>query len=242
MALRTMSVDIGFNTDLSEITRLDSTVDGVVQSVTGGMSRAENSVGDLGSEFSDLTRDASRSASRVGGSLSDIGSDATSSAGDVGRIENALNDVGGSGGGLNDVTRNIREMGNTADKTESKLGGLAKKLGGGIAKGLAGVGVAAAGAVAGFLATGEAAQETMEDMGKLETAFTTSGFSAEAGMKSYQGLVGILGETDQSVEAANHLAKLTDNEQDLQKWTDICTGVYATFGDSLPIEGLTEAA
>ena len=234
MALRTMSVDIGFNTDLSEITRLDSTVDGVVQSVTGGMSRAENSVGDLGSEFSDLTRDASRSASRVGGSLSDIGSDATSSAGDVGRIENALNDVGGSGGGLNDVTRNIREMGNTADKTESKLGGLAK--------GLAGVGVAAAGAVAGFLATGEAAQETMEDMGKLETAFTTSGFSAEAGMKSYQGLVGILGETDQSVEAANHLAKLTDNEQDLQKWTDICTGVYATFGDSLPIEGLTEAA
>ena len=107
MALRTMSVDIGFNADLSAITRLDSTVDGVVSSVTGGMDRAENSVGDLGSEFSDLSTDASRSASRVGGSLSDIGSDATSSAGDVGRIENALNDVGGSGGGLDDVTHSL---------------------------------------------------------------------------------------------------------------------------------------
>lgn len=52
----------------------------------------------------------------------------------------------------------------------------------------------------------------------------------------------MLGDTDVSVEAANHLAVMTDNEKDLQTWTDICTGVFATFGDSLPIEGLTEAA
>ena len=35
---------------------------------------------------------------------------------------------------------------------------------------------------------------------------------------------------------------LTKNEKDLSTWTNICQGVYATFGDSLPIEGLTEAA
>ena len=35
---------------------------------------------------------------------------------------------------------------------------------------------------------------------------------------------------------------MVDNEKDLQTWTDICAGVYATFGASLPIEGLTEAA
>ena len=35
---------------------------------------------------------------------------------------------------------------------------------------------------------------------------------------------------------------MTDNEKDLQTWTNICAGVFATFGDSLPIEGLTEAA
>lgn len=51
-----------------------------------------------------------------------------------------------------------------------------------------------------------------------------------------------MGDTDVSVEAANHLAVMTDNEKDLQTWTNICAGVFATFGDSLPIEGLTEAA
>jgi hypothetical protein len=45
-----------------------------------------------------------------------------------------------------------------------------------------------------------------------------------------------------AVEAAGHLAKLTTNEKELSEWTTICEGVYATFGDSLPIEGLTEAA
>ena len=47
---------------------------------------------------------------------------------------------------------------------------------------------------------------------------------------------------DRATEAAAHLAKLTTNEKELSDWTNICTGVYATFGDSVPIEGLTEAA
>ena len=38
------------------------------------------------------------------------------------------------------------------------------------------------------------------------------------------------------------MAKITNNQKDLKEWTTICQGVYATFGDSLPIEGLTEAA
>lgn len=102
-------------------------------------------------------------------------------------------------------------------------------------------GAAIAGTTA-FLALGEATQDTVEDMGKLETAFTTAGFSSDTAKKSFEGMVGILGETDQSVEAVNHLAQLTDSEEELAKWTNIAAGVYATFGDSLPLEGLTEAA
>ena len=79
-------------------------------------------------------------------------------------------------------------------------------------------------------------------MGKLEAAFTTSGHSAENAKGTYSALASVLGDTDVAVEAANHLAKLTNNQQELQTWTNICTGVFATFGDSLPIEGLTEAA
>lgn len=88
----------------------------------------------------------------------------------------------------------------------------------------------------------EESKEFTEDMGKLETAFTTSGHSAETATAVYRDMVGILGETDQAVEASNHLAKLTKSQENLQKWTNISAGVYATFGDSLPLEGLTEAS
>lgn len=88
----------------------------------------------------------------------------------------------------------------------------------------------------------EETREYREDMAKLETAFTTAGFSTKEATGVYKDFYAVLGEEDRSVEAVNHLAKMVDNEKDLSTWTDICTGVWATFGDSLPIEGLTEAA
>mgnify|MGYP000637645451 FL=1 len=54
-------------------------------------------------------------------------------------------------------------------------------------------------------------------MGKLDTAFVTNGHSSDAAKKTYQDLQAVLGETDVSVEAANHLAVMTDNEKDLQE-------------------------
>lgn len=97
-------------------------------------------------------------------------------------------------------------------------------------------------AVTSFLELSETTREYREDMAKLETAFTTAGHSTEIATKLYDDFYAILGESDRAVEAVNHLAELTDNEEDLAKWTDICAGVTAKFGDSLPIEGLTEAA
>ena len=102
---------------------------------------------------------------------------------------------------------------------------------------------AAIGAVAtAFLGLAESTREARENMGKLEAGFTTAGHSAEDAKNTYTELYGILGDDGQATEAAAHLAQLTNNEQELATWTDIATGVYATFGDSLPIENLTEAA
>ena len=101
---------------------------------------------------------------------------------------------------------------------------------------------AASGAVAGIVALAETTREYRTELAKLDTAFETAGHSAEAGRETYKSLQGVLGETDQAVEAANHLAQLVTTEEDLATWTDTLTGVYGTFGASLPIEGLTEAA
>ena len=93
-----------------------------------------------------------------------------------------------------------------------------------------------------WIAAIESTREYRTEMGKLDTAFVVSGHSSEAAKRTYSDLNAVLGDSGQATEAAQHLAKLTKSEQELQTWTDICTGVYATFGESLPIEGLTEAA
>lgn len=124
----------------------------------------------------------------------------------------------------------------------SKLGSVAKGAMKGAVAGLKAGATAAVGLTTAFLATAEATRETRTAMGKVETAFTTMGYSAETGKKTFMDFAAILGDTDQATEAVGNLAKLATSEQDLTKWTTIATGVYATFGDGLPIEGLTEAA
>ncbi len=106
---------------------------------------------------------------------------------------------------------------------------------------LAGISVAAMAASINELVS--ATNEFQEDMGKLSVAAQQNNVSTEAANGAYRDMVGILGETDQSVEAVNHLFALCgDNTKSLSDWTNIASGVYATFGDSLPLEGLTEAA
>ena len=99
-----------------------------------------------------------------------------------------------------------------------------------------------AGTTTALLALGASTKEYREAQAKLNSAFNAAGSSAETAKGVYNDLYRVLGDSDVSVEAANHLAKLTTNQEELSQWTKICEGVFATYGDSLPIEGLTEAA
>ena len=108
--------------------------------------------------------------------------------------------------------------------------------------GLAAVAAAATAAVTAIVALAEESREYRTEMAKLDTAFQDAGYSAEAATKTYEALQSVVGETEQAVEASNHLAKLCTTEEELADWTEILTGVYGSFGASLPIEGLTEAA
>ena len=106
-------------------------------------------------------------------------------------------------------------------------------------KGIAGGITAVAGAVVGLVAS---TAEYNENQAKLKSAFESAGSSAETAKQVYNDLYRVLGDDDTAVEASGHLAKLTTNQEHLAEWTNICQGVYATFGDSIPIEGLTEAS
>lgn len=137
--------------------------------------------------------------------------------------------------GVKDVTKSGESL---ASKLKSGLASAGKVA----AAGIGAVTAAAGAAVGGLLALEGATEEYRIAQGKLKTAFDAAGMSADAAQKAYSGFYEILGDTDTATEASQLLAKLAENEEDVSKWTDIAAGVYGTFGDSLPIEGLIEAS
>lgn len=129
----------------------------------------------------------------------------------------------------------FREGLTNLDRTASKL----------FKAGAAAVGsitAAATGAVAGLSALEEATEEYRIAQGKLNTAFESAGYSIETAQGVYKNFYEILGDTDTATEASQLLAKLSNSQEDLSKWTNIAAGVWGTFGDSLPIESMIEAA
>ncbi len=96
--------------------------------------------------------------------------------------------------------------------------------------------------VSAAVALAESTREYRLEMGKLETAFETAGHTTEEAAEVYETFYSILGETDRAVEVSQHIAKLCDSEEQMKAMTEACIGAFALFDDSLPIEGLVEAA
>lgn len=88
----------------------------------------------------------------------------------------------------------------------------------------------------------EQTRELRQDLSTLETSFDTMGFSTATATDTWKDLYAIFGEDDRAVEAANNISKMADNQEDLNSWVTITTGIWGTYQDSLPVEGLAEAA
>lgn len=134
---------------------------------------------------------------------------------------------------------NFEKKGSSAGQKFGKAMGAMAKATGTALKAVGAAFVAAAGAVVGLA---ESTKEYRTEQAKLKTAFQAAGSDAKQATKTYNELYRVLGDSGQATEAASHLAQLTTNSKELEQWTKITQGVYATFGDSLPIESLTEAA
>ena len=134
---------------------------------------------------------------------------------------------------LDDTTNKAKDSADDTESAFTKIGGVAKN----IALGIGAVGLAVGGA---FVGAVESTREYRQEMNLLESAFLTAGHSSEVAKQTYSDLNAVLGDSGQAVEASQHLALIADNEEELTGLTNILTGVYATFGESLPLEGLAE--
>lgn len=151
-------------------------------------------------------------------------------------------DVKGLKDGLEQGEKALDDLGDKSKKSSKELQEAISSAAKATATAMAGVTAALAAGATAMVGLAESTREYRTGQEKLNTAFKTAGSNATTAYKTYSKLNSVIGDSDVAVEAASHLAKLTTNEKELEQWTKVCTGVYATFGDSLPIEGLTEAA
>lgn len=139
---------------------------------------------------------------------------------------------------LDSVKKELEEIEKQGKETGKALDSSLKKVGKGALIAVAAI----TAVVTAIINLGKKSQEFQKTQAKLISGFQAVGLSTNQALSTYKDLFRFLGESDRAGEAANHLALLTQNEKHLAEWTKILQGVYARFGDSLPVEGLAEAA
>lgn len=134
---------------------------------------------------------------------------------------------------LDTIAEKAVTTGDNVRATFEKIGGAATS----IMKGVGVVGAAMGGA---WLAATEGTRDYRAQMGLLDGAFQAAGHSSTEAKNTYSELNAVLGDTEQAVEAAQHISMIADNEKEMNTLTDIGAGIFQRFGQSLPLEGMYE--
>lgn len=178
-----------------------------------------------GEECTDQAKALARQIERLSGELHDNQSamEAAERAADA--LDNSLDDVGDA---VRDTNGGFTIM----------RGAMANLVSSGIQTLISGC----ADAVTSVYGLAESTREFRQDMGTLETAFDSAGFTAEQATETWMDLYSLFGEDDRAVEAANNISRIADSQEELEEWTRITTGIWGTYQDALPVENLAEAA
>lgn len=164
----------------------------------------------------------------------------------MGNLRSQLSQVESQMNGAADSTQDLSDSMETAGETvmeaENKITAVTVALGNLAASAIQQAVSAIGNLIGSFVNLDESTEEYRRAQGRLNTAFEAAGYGPEAAAQAYQEFYKILGDTDTATEASQLLAKLAANAEDVSSWTRIAAGVSGTFGDSLPIEGLIEAA
>ena len=212
----------------AKITQLNK----ILEAEKGKLDNLESAYADMVAAGKENTAEAQKLAIAINNQAAKV----ASTERDIGKYTDSLEklqaEAQDAGEEAEELGDKVADSGKDAEAASGKFGGFIK--------GLAGIGAAAVGVVGSFVALAESTREYRNEMAKLDTAFQTTGHSAEAAERTYNELYGILGDEGRATEAAQQLAQLSKNEEDLAKNTRILTGVLGTYGDSIPTEGLAE--
>lgn len=184
------------------------------------LEKAETDLIDLNDELSSNERyldEARTSADKCAKSIDEYGKQVK----DAAKATDDFNGAGGGKGGIGDLI--------------GQLGSLKKMLvGGAVVAGLK----AASDAIIGIV---DETEEYRKIMGTLETSAQAAGYTAEQTAESYEYLYGVLGDTQTAATTVANLQAIGLAQGDLRGMIDSVIGAWATYGDSIPIDGLAES-
>lgn len=155
-------------------------------------------------------------------------------------VKDAANEVGGFGGNLGDLKNALKNLRN--EDGSFNLGGVTSVLGN--LKGLLVGGAIVTGAKAvkdAIFDIVESTEEYRKIMGTLETSSAAAGYTAEETAEIYNRFNDVLGDTQKAATATANLQALGLEQEQLKLLVDECIGAWATYGDSIPIDSLSEA-
>lgn len=140
--------------------------------------------------------------------------------------------------GTRDAATGISKLGNEASEAETDLKGLVNA-----AKSVAftelGESLSGAGqAIKGFA---DEAKENLTIFGQLDQSSKNAGYSAKETERTYRQLNGVLGDTQTAATATSNLQALGLKQKDLTRLTEGAIGAWTKYGDSIPIDSLSEA-
>lgn len=147
------------------------------------------------------------------------------------------------------AAHSIDGFGREVEESENSLGGYGDTLKGfiddlGKIKGAI-AGGAAVGAIKelgeGILEVEESTREYRTIMGTLAVSSEEAGYTADQTAEAYSRLQSVLGDPQTAATATANLQAIGLEQEDLMKITDLAIGAWATYGDSIPIDGLAEA-
>lgn len=84
-------------------------------------------------------------------------------------------------------------------------------------------------------------QEYRKIMGTLDTSSAKAGYTANETAAAYSQLYGVLGDDQTTATTVANLQALSLEQSDLMNMLRLVTGAWATYGDSIPIDGLAES-
>ena len=96
-------------------------------------------------------------------------------------------------------------------------------------------------AVSGLKDLMDSTQEYRRIMASLEVSSSAAGYSAEETAQSYNTLYGVLGDEQTAATTVANLQAIGLEQEALSQITDAAIGAWATYGDSIPIDSLSES-